>query len=412
MLTIITNDGQHELQRRFPAIADTYRTRLMTVGEFGPAITFANDSNFFRVENVLLANALEGMVRVRHIRLSLIITKQTTTQEYSAFLRKLLDIQDGSNLVGMELVPSGEAEVVLGAAQFANIFLMNKLHETSIGAFIDSHREILLSALEAQNLISQPELPWVTVSPDPSEHAIIPDLFVQRADRYWDVYDLKLALLDRREITTGPRRRRRFVYTVEDGMAQLAHYRDFLAIPQHAQWANERYGVTFSDPRFVLVVGNYENIDVEKVAEARRRFPDLELIDYDSLLQLYLMHQGAMPTDEPADSRLRAPSTLSTWHSGRMKTELAMPPRRQLSRTIRVSASLTPSQSRFQTGMSSAPLIRLQGADERAAAARSNSRAASRVIGRPPSPSLKSGLQRFGPAALASLLSLDCHEPP
>jgi hypothetical protein len=41
-------------------------------------------------------------------------------------------------------------------------------------------------------------------------------------------------------------------------------------------------------------VGNYENIDEEKVAEARRRFPSIELIDYDSLLQLYLLSAGVL----------------------------------------------------------------------------------------------------------------------
>ena len=173
---------------------------------------------------------------------------------------------------------------------------MNSLHETSIGSFIDQHREILLSALEAQQLVSEPYLPWLVPSPDPDEVAINPDLFIQRSDGYWDIYDLKLALLNRKSLTTGSRNRRRFVYSVEDGIAQLAHYREFLAIPTHAALAQQKYGATFSNPRYVLVVGNYENVNEVEIADARRRFPDLELIDYDSLLQLYLMHENALPT--------------------------------------------------------------------------------------------------------------------
>jgi hypothetical protein len=243
----------------------------------------------------LLANALEGMVRIRHIRYALLIAKDTRPEEYRSYLEKELSISNGSGLIAVELIPDGKAEAVLRAAQFANIFLMNQLHETSIGSFIDQHREILLSALKGQNLISEPYLPWVASSPDPDELAVNPDLFVQRPDGYWDVYDLKLALLNRKDLTTGKRNRRRFVATIEDGIAQLAHYRGFLSIPDHATLAKEKYGVTFDRPRFVLVVGNYENANMGRIADARRRFPDLELIDYDSLLQLYLMNENALP---------------------------------------------------------------------------------------------------------------------
>jgi hypothetical protein len=295
-MAVITFSAQQELNRRFPAIADQYPSRLNYVGkEIGPALKFTATANFVRVDDVLLANALNGMVRIRHIRYALLITKETRVEDYRSYLDRILATSNDSKPVAMQFISGGKAETILRAAQFANIFLMNRLHETSIGTFIDQHREILLSALEAQQLVSEPYLAWVTPSPDPSELAINPDLFVQRADGYWDVYDLKLALLNRRDLTTGRRNRKRFVTTIEDGIAQLAHYRDFLSIQEHTALAKEKYNVTFSDPRFVLVVGNYENVDAEKIADARRRFPDLELIDYDSLLQLYLMHQDAVP---------------------------------------------------------------------------------------------------------------------
>jgi hypothetical protein len=59
--------------------------------------------------------------------------------------------------------------------------------------------------------------------------------------------------------------------------------------------AKHKYGVTFDNPRFILVVGNYENADAQKISEARRRFPDFEIIDYDTIVQLYLMHQNILP---------------------------------------------------------------------------------------------------------------------
>lgn len=295
-MALITLDAREELDRRFPAVVDQHLTKITIVGEdVGPPFVFSEDAGFFHIDDVLLANALNGMVRIRHIRHASIIPKDASREDYRRYLDKLLDIRDGLSPVAMQFLPGHRAETIHHAAQFANIFLMNRLHETSIGSFIDQHSEVLLSALEAKQLISEPYLEWVIPSPDPSEHAVNPDLFVQRSDGYWDVYDLKLALLNRKDITTGRRNRRRFVASIEEGIAQLAHYRDFLSIPEHAALAKEKYGVTFDDPRFVLVVGNYENVDTERVADARRRFAGLELIDYDSLLQLYLIHKNALP---------------------------------------------------------------------------------------------------------------------
>jgi len=295
-MAVITAAARQELDRRFPGIADRYPTKLASVAsDAGPALNFSSDANYVCVHNALLANALEGMVRIRHVRYALVIAKSTKPEEYRSYLAKELSISNGAGRIAAELIPGGKAESVLRAAQFANIFLMNQLHETSIGSFIDQHREVLLSALKGQNLISEPYLPWVVSSPDPDELAVNPDLFVQRSDGYWDVYDLKLALLNRKDLTTGKRNRRRFINTIEDGIAQLAHYRDFLSIPQHAALAKEKYGATFDRPRFVLVVGNYENANAERIADARRRFLGLELIDYDSLLQLYLMNESALP---------------------------------------------------------------------------------------------------------------------
>src|ERR1039457_2859781 len=236
------------------------------------------------------------MVRIRHIRLALIVPKNMSSKSYRSYLDELLPRSNNSELAAVQLIPGGKDEIAINAAQFANIFLMNSLDETSIGSFIDQHRDILLSALEAQRLASEPYLPWMGRSQDPEEKAVNPDLFVQRKDGYCDAYDLKLALLNRKKLTTGKRNRRRFITTIEDGIAQLAHYRDFLSIPEHAALAKEKYNVTFKNPRFILIVGSYENVDAEKVADAKRRFANLELIDYDSLLQLYLIHEDALPT--------------------------------------------------------------------------------------------------------------------
>jgi hypothetical protein len=293
-LTLVTPGAQGELDRRFPGASTINASTLQFTGDddIGPALRISPNANYVQVEDVVLANAFESMVRIRHIRFALLVTKDTPVDEYKAHLKNLLNINHGAQLVAVKFIPAGEIEEFHLAAQFANIFLMNHLHETSISSFISDHGDLLTTALGATRLIPQPELEWVVASPDPEETSVIPDLLVVRPDGYCDIYDLKLPLLNRKKITVGSRNRRRFYYTVEDGIAQLAHYRDFLSIPEHATLAEEKFGARFSDPKCVLVVGNYENVNADEVAEARRRFPNLEVIDYDSILQLYLINKG------------------------------------------------------------------------------------------------------------------------
>lgn len=95
-------------------------------------------------------------------------------------------------------------------------------------------------------------------------------------------------MLDLTEVTTGGRKRRRFKVSMEDGIAQLAHYREFLSIPENQAEAERLYGVKLNEPGFGFIVGNYENVHPDKISEAKRRLTKFEIIDYDTLLQLYL----------------------------------------------------------------------------------------------------------------------------
>ncbi|WP_185976278.1 Shedu anti-phage system protein SduA domain-containing protein [Mycolicibacterium sp. 018/SC-01/001] len=292
-IAITTAAARSELERRFPGVLQLFPSQLSFMGDtFGTTIRVQPEANFFQLNDMLLANSLDRMVRIRHIRFALLVTRETTAEILQTKLEEILTVANGSSIVGFALLPRGEAEVVHRAAQFANLFLMNKLRETSIGTFIDQHREIILTALGASDLVSEPSLDWQVQPLDPEETAINPDLFIQREDAFWDVYDLKLALLDKKSVTTSSSRRRRFVYTIEDGIAQLAHYKEFLDNPQNARHAEEKYGVRFNEPRYTLIVGNYENIDSEKVRQAQLRLGNFEIVDYDSLLQLYLIKSG------------------------------------------------------------------------------------------------------------------------
>ena len=122
-------------------------------------------------------------------------------------------------------------------------------------------------------------------SHDDEEKAINPDLLIRRQDGFYDIYDLKTAVLDRTRITKGAKRRRRFIDYVEEGIAQLAHYRSYFTSERNAAHAFAKYGVRVSKPNLILVVGNYDNAKPRELEEASRKLGGISIIDYDSLLQ-------------------------------------------------------------------------------------------------------------------------------
>lgn len=292
---VVPHAAIEEIDRRFPKVLRQYQTTLSIVGDDpGGSLTFTGQGRI-TIQNVLLANTYEGVTRLRHVQFATVIPRRSPANDYQAYLNKLLHIATGHRLVAARHLTAGKAEIIFKASQFANMYLMSGLHETSIGFFIDQHREILLSAFKASQLISEPHLPWLVPSNDPKEDKPInPDLFVQRSDGYWDICELKLPLLDSKDVTVGQRSRRTFISPIEKGMAQLVHYRDFLSIPEHSAFASKKYGVEFNNPRLTLIFGNHENVNPDKFREARRRFPDIEVIDYDSVLQLYLINNNAL----------------------------------------------------------------------------------------------------------------------
>lgn len=301
-LAVISPTTGEELRRRFPGVSTLYSSTLQWSGEPDVIpIRIGPRSNFICVEDCLLVNSFGPAVRIRNVQLAVVVRRDATETDLLNYFRTTFKLSD--QISGMRMLPRGDAEIIQLAAQFANVYLMNGLRETSIGRFIDQHAEILTTALGCSGLISEPYLEWQVPSPDPNETAVNPDLFLIRGPDACDVYDLKLPLLNRAKITTGQRRRRRFVDSVEDGIAQLAHYREFLDVPENRTYAEAKYGVRFDTCRYGLVVGNYENVDAEEIREASRRLGDFTLVDYDTLLQLYVEASGINPVGQGSQSR-------------------------------------------------------------------------------------------------------------
>jgi hypothetical protein len=295
-VALVSPSSYAQVERRFPGVLGKFPFQVQGRGpNDGIHLKLGDGTGFVRFDECLIVNTFRGAVRIRYMNLCIIVGKAKTEDEYQEYLRDKYTLTDATPAAAVRVFEGRVEEAIQMAARFANIFLMNKLHETTIGDYVDQHRDLILRGLGGTDLVSEPYLTWEIPSPDPKEEAINPDLFVRRKDGFWDVYDLKLPLLDTSKITKGPRRRRQFIAPVKEGIAQLAHYREFLEHGPHQEQAKRKYGVELNNPRFGLVVGNFENVDTTEIEEASRCYLDFELFDYDTLMQIYLAESGALP---------------------------------------------------------------------------------------------------------------------
>jgi hypothetical protein len=136
---------------------------------------------------------------------------------------------------------------------------------------------------------------WIEKLHQNKDEAINPDLLIEREDGYFDIYDLKTAALDKTSITKGNRARRRFIDYVNEGIAQLANYEEYFTFPKNQELAWQKYQVKVRNPQLVLVVGNFENVNKEEIEEASRAIRNITIIDYDTLMQLFLNPKGNQP---------------------------------------------------------------------------------------------------------------------
>jgi Shedu protein SduA, C-terminal len=275
------------LARRFPIAehyADGYRLQRNTGA--GSLLNFGPSAQFTSFLNCAFVHRKSAAYRLKYVLYLAVISKTLSRELACDHLNSVFC--SSPQVRGVHYSDQTLSVAHIAAGQLQSMYLQPDLRETTLGEFFRTHRWLLLRALGADDLVYEPHLHWQVPQPPGSEKTINPDALLRRPDGNWDILDFKTAVLGRQSITRGQRSRRRFIDYVSEGIAQLAHYREYFAEPANQAHANDKYGVEVLEPRCVLLVGNYENANPESIAEASRQLRDITIIDYDTLVQLFM----------------------------------------------------------------------------------------------------------------------------
>lgn len=280
----LAHDADFEsIKERFPQI-DLYGSKLNRVGGRGSTLGFNENFVSCIIENCLLVNKSESIFRCKSI-LSASIVKSSVSKI------QLIDLFTSTthenDIKGIYTVADADAKLVIGK-QLQSMFLFPNLRETTIGEFIIRHPDIVKKAFKTNHFEYEPYLEWVQHDGTCEDKAINPDLLIKREDGFYDIYDLKTALLDRKKITKADRKRRQFIDYVGQGICQLANYREYFEYPENAALAKLKYGIEVNDPKLVLIVGSWENVDTDEVNQACRQYKNVSVVDYDTLCHMFL----------------------------------------------------------------------------------------------------------------------------
>jgi hypothetical protein len=288
---LFSREADYDAVRQRFHFVDLWPTKLnFEVGKGGVLSFKASLKSRTISRTCLLVNRYEEIYRAKHILLAIIAGKSLTQNEYGDFLSdKLYQAWTTTDdLYGVHYI-RGYDEAYALSGQFSNLFLMPGLRETTMGEFLNRNPEFIRKAFSCKRYLYEKEFDWIEGNPDPTEKSIRPDLMVSRDDGFFDICDLKTALLDRSSVTRDEHNRRRFIDVVYEGVAQLANYEDYFKHDANRRFADEKYGAKIDNPSLYLIVGSYENSSSEEIEEASRSLrSNFRIIDYDTLNAMFL----------------------------------------------------------------------------------------------------------------------------
>ena len=191
------------IKERFPFI-ELYQSGVNRVGGRGSVLGFGNNFISCAIENSVLINRHNNIYRCKNI-LALFIVKNSISSKMLIELFEHSITQ--SEVRGVHLVSDEDDESLIVGGHLQSMYLLPRLRETTIGAFISTHPAILKKAFKTSHFVYEAYLEWIEHDGTVKDVAINPDLMVKRNDGFYDIYDLKTAALEKPKITKGKRKK-------------------------------------------------------------------------------------------------------------------------------------------------------------------------------------------------------------
>lgn len=279
----------NKVKERFPYM-DLYGSVLVRTGGVGSLVEFSSAFGSAFFERCSIVNRKSEIYRCKNILFLAIFRKSIQAKEIDGFFHKIFNERnrDGNIEVHGVFTSDENQDDLIKASQIQNMYLSEGVRETVIGDLLASTPDVIKKAFGASEFIYEPYLSWQDHDGTVNDAAINPDFILRLRDGSTSILDLKLARIDREKLTKGKRNRRRFVDYVSEGISQLANYRFYFQFEKNRQYARQKYGIEISNPTLILVVGSVENIDTAEVTEAMRPYNDIVIVDYDTLVSMFI----------------------------------------------------------------------------------------------------------------------------
>ena len=246
-------------------------------------LSMAETANYILFRNVDLIRTDTFRILFRTISTAFVVRKSENASSLSNWLTRIAQDRINFDILGLNIGYNASSESF--ARELASLSDQN-VSEPIIDKFIQTHAHLFAKALGYRRALSQLELQWIDRKADDPKISK-PDYLLEREDGFFDILDLKKALLKYKSITTGKKARIRFNAYVSELAAQLIGYKRYFYSSKNRKWANDKYGISVSDPQLIGIVGNYDSFQRENVDLALEQYKDsITIFSYHELINL------------------------------------------------------------------------------------------------------------------------------
>ena len=170
------NSGMIDLVLSAPATIEKFEKRfefiqpykqgsiLRGINTSGPIFHFGEGLHEIFFSRCVLLNSSGNAYRAKQIIYMEVLSSSFNLTEYRSILEKRLfqGIPTTSQgLFGVHYVPNNEHQSWLLSGQFANVFLVPGIRETTIGEFLKANPDVIHKAFGCRSFVYEPELEWI-----------------------------------------------------------------------------------------------------------------------------------------------------------------------------------------------------------------------------------------------------------